>query len=375
MRIAITGGTGFLGWHTSVRLQAIHRIDPIILGRDDLSDPELLAAKVANADVVIHLAGVNRAETDEKVEHGNAQLAVRLSSAIRRTGKSMHVVYGNSSQSQFDSPYGRGKAAAGELLNQAVASVGGAYANVVLPNIFGEHGKPHYNSFVATFCHEIAHSREPKLNDDRVIPLLHAQAAAEVLIQAAMGRTNGSVVPAGEPHAVSEILARIQGFKIVYDRGEIPDLSERFAVDLFNTYRSYVFPQHFPFKAAVHADSRGSLFETVRAHGGSGQTFVSTTVPGATRGEHFHLRKFERFFVVAGEAEISLRRLRGSEVIRFRLRGTEPAFVDMPTMWVHNIRNVGKSDLITMFWADQLLDNDDPDQYPEQVLAIKEAHP
>jgi UDP-2-acetamido-2,6-beta-L-arabino-hexul-4-ose reductase len=36
-------------------------------------------------------------------------------------------------------------------------------------------------------------------------------------------------------------------------------------------------------------------------------------------------------------------------------------------MWVHNIRNVGDGDLITMFWADQLLDADRPDQYPEKV--------
>ena len=44
-----------------------------------------------------------------------------------------------------------------------------------------------------------------------------------------------------------------------------------------------------------------------------------------------------------------------------------PSFVDMPTMWVHNIRNVGDRELLTMFWADQLLDAGRPDQYPEKV--------
>ena len=37
----------------------------------------------------------------------------------------------------------------------------------------------------------------------------------------------------------------------------------------------------------------------------------------------------------------------------------------MPALWVHNIRNVGDTELVTMFWADQLLDMDNPDQFPE----------
>jgi UDP-2-acetamido-2,6-beta-L-arabino-hexul-4-ose reductase len=45
----------------------------------------------------------------------------------------------------------------------------------------------------------------------------------------------------------------------------------------------------------------------------------------------------------------------------------------MPTMWVHNITNVGESDLVTMFWADQLLDRGNPDQYPEAVEPVEEV--
>jgi UDP-2-acetamido-2,6-beta-L-arabino-hexul-4-ose reductase len=123
----------------------------------------------------------------------------------------------------------------------------------------------------------------------------------------------------------------------------------------------------WPISPAVHADDRGDLFETVRAHGGTGQAFVSTTRPGKLRGEHYHLHKVERFFVVKGEAEIRLRRLLHDDVVTFRLSGERPSFVDMPTLWVHNIRNVGESELVTMFWSDQLLDPDNPDQYPEKL--------
>jgi UDP-2-acetamido-2,6-beta-L-arabino-hexul-4-ose reductase len=71
--------------------------------------------------------------------------------------------------------------------------------------------------------------------------------------------------------------------------------------------------------------------------------------------------------VVKGQAEIGLRRLYSDNIVRFSVSGTQPCFIDMPTMWVHNIRNVGDGELVTMFWADQLLDPANPDQYPMKV--------
>jgi UDP-2-acetamido-2,6-beta-L-arabino-hexul-4-ose reductase len=153
----------------------------------------------------------------------------------------------------------------------------------------------------------------------------------------------------------------------LYSRGDVPALPTQFEVNLFNTYRAHRFPAMFPFAPQVHSDQRGELFETVRSHGGTGQAFISTTVPGAVRGDHYHLHKIERFFVLKGKAEISLRRLLHDDVVTFQLDGNRPAFVDMPTLWVHNIRNVGNDELVTMFWADQLLNTEDPDQYPERV--------
>jgi UDP-2-acetamido-2,6-beta-L-arabino-hexul-4-ose reductase len=361
-RVAITGGFGFLGWHTACRLRALYGVEPVRLGRDALADPGRLRQALGGVDTVIHLAGVNRAESDDEVERGNVDLARTLCAAL--DDRPVHVVYADSVQREHDNPYGRGKRRAAELLGH----LPGTLADVVLPNLFGEHGRPAYNSFVATFCHEVAHGRQPQVTDDRQIPLLHAQDAAEALVGAAREPGDRVVRVDGEAHGISEVLATLTRFHDLYaERGEIPDLSTRWAVDLFNTYRSYLFPQQFPLFASVHRDQRGDLFETARAHGGTGQVFVSTTRPGHIRGDHYHLRKVERFFVVSGEAEISLRRLLHDDVVTFRLSGDRPAFVDMPTMWVHNLRNVGTSELVTQFWSDQLLDADRPDQYPEKV--------
>ena len=362
MRVAITGAYGFLGWHLSCRLAATRGVEPARLGRRDFSDPTRLAAALSEVDAVVHVAGVNRAETDDEVERGNVELAESLAGALGE--RPVHVVYASSVQVDRDNPYGRGKLRAGEILR----GLPGTLADVVLPNLFGEHGRPAYNSFVATFAHEVAAGREPTITADSEVALLHAQDAAEALIVAAERPEDQEVRPVGEVHLVSEVLAMLQGFHALYaERGEVPDVSDPFDRDLFNTYRACLFPDAYPIHPTPHADARGLLVETVRSHGGTGQAFVSSTVPGATRGDHYHLAKIERFMVLRGEAEIALRRLYGDDVVRFRVSGEQPGFVDMPTMWTHNITNVGSDDVICAFWADELLDPDHPDQYPLKV--------
>jgi UDP-2-acetamido-2,6-beta-L-arabino-hexul-4-ose reductase len=220
---------------------------------------------------------------------------------------------------------------------------------------------------VATFCQRLVAGEVPEVVDDKEVPLLHAQAAADQLIGAGYRSRNETVRPAGTTLRVSEVRDRLTLIHEVYARGDIPPLVDNLSVDLFNTYRSFAFPHAFPMHPPENADRRGELFEVVRSQGGPGQTFYSTTRPGAVRGEHYHLRRVERFFVVHGEAEIGLRRLLHDDVVTFRLSGARPGFVDMPTLWVHNIRNVGSDDLVTAFWSNQLHDPHDPDQYPEPV--------
>ncbi len=88
-----------------------------------------------------------------------------------------------------------------------------------------------------------------------------------------------------------------------------------------------------------------------------------------------HLRKIERFFVLSGTAEIALRRVFSDEIIRFKVSGADRAFVDMPTMWVHNITNVGDDELLTLFWSDQLLAASAPDTYWEPVEPSEDVQP
>lgn len=362
MKVAITGGHGFLGWHTACRLLATRGLEAVLLGRSDFGDAAALADRLRSVDVVIHVAGVNRAEDPADVEHGNVAIAEMLRAAL--ADRPVHVVYANSVQAEADNPYGRGKAKAADILRRCP----GTLADVRLPNLFGEHGRPGYNSFVATFADAVAHGRRPTVTGDRQIALLHAQDAAEVLLQAAEKPTDAQWTPSGERHGISEVLELMETFHALYAKtGELPALSTRFRRDLFNTYRAALWPDAYPFHPRLNSDARGDLIEVFRSHGGTGQGYLSSTKPGQTRGEHYHLRKVERFVVFSGEAEIAVRRLFSDEVVRLRVSGARPSIVDMPTMWTHNIRNVGDSDVITAFWSDQLLDPADPDQYPLKV--------
>ncbi|MEP6526107.1 MAG: hypothetical protein ABJA86_03010 [Nocardioidaceae bacterium] len=179
--------------------------------------------------------------------------------------------------------------------------------------------------------------------------------------------------PSGTPVTVAEVLGALQRFQHPYDSGDIPPLVTELDIELFNTFRAELFPARYPIPLVKRADARGELFECVRSHGGGGHAFVSSTVPGATRGEHFHLRKVERFVVLRGRALITLRRLLTHDVVTFVVDGESPVALDMPTMWAHNITNTSDGELVTLFWTSTIFDAAHPDTYPEQVLLDKPA--
>jgi UDP-2-acetamido-2,6-beta-L-arabino-hexul-4-ose reductase len=125
--------------------------------------------------------------------------------------------------------------------------------------------------------------------------------------------------------------------------------------------------ERFPRSLKVNSDPRGVLYEVSRSAGGGGQTFLSWTHPHITRGDHFHLRKIERFVVVDGDAVIRIRRVLGNEVWTFRVDGAAPTAIDMPTMHTHSIENVGKRPLLTLFWTNEVFDPASPDTYADRV--------
>lgn len=361
MTVAMTGSHGFLGWHTrAALLESATEVTDIRVGDD--YNPATAAAS-ASSDRFIHIAGVNRG-SDAEVQGGNVRFAEQAGEAIRRAEKPPKVVaFANSTQSTNGSVYGDAKQRAAEILAETAQSVGAEFVDLQLPNLFGEHGTPFYNAVTSTFCHLLAEGAVPTVENDKSLTLLHAQDAADLLTGQATERDELAV-----EETVSGLLGRLESFACHYRRGEVPDVATRFDRNLFNTYRSYTFPSQAPVRLTRHADARGSFFEVIRSHGGPGQSSFSTTVPGISRGDHFHRRKIERFTVLSGHAVMRLRKVFSDHVIEFEVTGDEPVAVDMPTMWSHVIENIGDDLLYTSFWTNDIFDPAAPDTIPEAVI-------
>jgi UDP-2-acetamido-2,6-beta-L-arabino-hexul-4-ose reductase len=241
---------------------------------------------------------------------------------------------------------------------------------LVIPNVFGPFGHPNYNSVIATFCHQIARGETPKIDIDGDLKLIYVGELVEEIINVIRNNDNTHelIISHTAEAKVSEILSLLQYFRKSYqDDGEIPVLVNDFQHKLFNTYRCYMdVANYFPKKFVQHADNRGAFVEIARL-GIPGQTSFSTTLPGITRGNHFHTRKIERFAVIKGKALIQLRRIGTEQVHDFYLDGDEPAYVDMPIWYTHNIKNIGEDMLYTIFWINEPFNENEPDTYFEIV--------
>lgn len=366
LRVGITGAEGLVGWHVRCYLHSLTNATVVPANRETFESDASLDAFVAECDVIAHFAGMNRGDDDEFMRV-NLGLAQQLVDAFERNHVTPRVIYSSSIQADADNYYGRSKKAADDCLAQWAEKSGAGYSSIVLPNIFGECGKPFYNSVVSTFCELIAHNQPTQVHEDREVPLMHAQQVGELVVRIINENLDEPVRPQGHPMRVSAIRDRLIEFREQYVEGAIPDLRSDFDVRLFNTYRSYLYPEFYPKTLKINRDDRGHLFEAVKSLGG-GQTFLSTTKPGITRGNHYHLKKIERFLVLEGQAVIRIRRMFSDETREFFVSGEEPVFLDMPTCHTHSISNTGSGELVTLFWANEIFDPEAPDTRFEPVM-------
>lgn len=369
-RVAITGAAGFLGWHLRCALRMREGWTAVPIDRACFADPQRLGAALAGADAVVHLAGVNRGPEAE-VETGNVALATALVHALDASGSRAHLLYANSVHSRDASlpaaslsPYGRSKREAARILGERAARAGAPYTDIRFPHLFGEGGRPRYNSAIATFCHQLAAGEPPQVTVDGEVELFHAQRACDLIVEAIEDGQGGARSPDGARMRISEALARLQAMQADYATGTLPRFDTPLDLELFNTLRAYRFPRHYPVALDWRTDARGRLFEAVKTQHG-GQCFASWTEPGAVRGNHFHRRKVERFLVASGQALIRVRRLFDDTAHEFRVSGEAPVFIDMPTLHTHSIVNTGDTPLFTLFWSHEIYDPAAPDTWAE----------
>ncbi|WP_312286127.1 polysaccharide biosynthesis C-terminal domain-containing protein [Chryseobacterium gleum] len=366
-RIGITGQNGFVGSHLyntlGLKPEEFERIE---FKKEFFNNPEKLDHFVEQCDVIVHLAAMNRHPDPEVIFENNINLVKELIASLERTGSKAHVLFSSSSQEEKDNLYGKSKKEGRELFSEWAKKSGGIFTGLVIPNVFGPFGKPNYNSFIATFCHKLTHGETPGIDIDGEVRLIYVgELVQEIIDNIYKGQTDELYeVSHTSVNKVSEVLEKLNHYKQLYfENGEIPELKTKFDLNLFNTFRCYFdVKNHYPVKFTQHVDPRGAFVEVIRL-GIGGQCSFSTTVPGIARGNHFHTRKIERFAVIKGQALIQLRKIDTEEVLDFYLDGNEPAYVDMPIWYTHNIKNIGNEELYTIFWINEPFNPEDADTY------------
>ncbi|NKI32014.1 NAD-dependent epimerase/dehydratase family protein [Croceivirga thetidis] len=377
LKIGITGQAGFVGNHLFTTLSLRDDVELIPFNRSYFENSSKLEEFVSDCDTIVHLAAMNRHDDPQVIYDTNVELVTKLIKACEKTDSSPHIIFSSSSQEKKDNLYGQSKKKGKEDFIKWASSSTGKFSSLTIPNVFGPFGKPNYNSVVATFCHKVANDEQPTILNDGEVGLIYINDLVKIFIDTIFNKAeklkeigvNAFEYEIAPNHfvKVSEILALLKKFKKDYmGNGIFPNLESHFEKSLFNTFRCYIPYDHYPVKYTKHTDPRGSFVEIARTQT-SGQFSFSTTVPGITRGNHFHTRKAERFAVIKGKARIQLRKIGTSEVINYDISGDEPAYVDMPIWYTHNIINIGDEELITLFWINEPFDPEDADTYFENV--------
>ena len=395
MNILVTGAKGFVGRNLCENLKNIrdgkNRTRPALCVENvfeyDLdTDPALLDEYCAKADFVFNLAGVNRPKEQSEFMQGNFGFASTLLDTLKKHGNTCPVMLSSSIQATLigrygQSDYGKSKLA-GEELFFAYAKESGAPVLVYrFPNLFGKWCRPNYNSAVATFCHNTAHDLPLTVNDPATeLELLYIDDLVEEMLDALEGHPHrcdydglapifgqdGRYCAAPVTHKVTlgEIVALLDAFKAQPATLLMPEIpAGSFAKKLYSTYLSYLPKEKAAFALKQNTDARGSFTELLKTEN-CGQFSVNVSLPGITKGQHWHNTKWEFFIVVSGHGLIQQRRVDSEEVLEFEVWGDKPTAVQMLPGYTHNIINLSDSEnLVTLMWANEQFDPTHPDTF------------
>ncbi len=367
MTVLITGAAGFVGKNLSYTL---NNMGAEVLHCTRHTTPEQLEDHCARAEFVFHLAGVNRPADPADYLRGNEDFTARLLELLRRHNNFCPILLASSVHAAGDTPYGKSKAAAERLVLAHGQQTGAKILVYRLPNLFGKWSKPHYNSVVATFCHDIARHIPVRIDDAaRELELAYIDDVVAEFAAALAGKEQRAgdfcTVPVTHRVTVGQVAALLTHFR---DSRELPSMIPgSFEKKLFSTYLSYLPEQSIATPLATHADSRGSFTELLRMEN-SGQFSVNITKPGITRGNHYHHSKWEIFVAVAGQGSIQQRKLGTDIVVTTHVRGEELRAVRILPGYVHSITNLSDcQDLVTLIWANEPFDPADPDTFYQEV--------
>ncbi|MCS3765332.1 UDP-2-acetamido-2,6-beta-L-arabino-hexul-4-ose reductase [Bradyrhizobium centrosematis] len=369
MRILITGADGFIGANLRARLRESGAHEVISITR--ATNSEELNDSLAVAEIVYHLAGVNRPSIEDEFLTGNYGFTQRICDTLQRARRRIPVVFASSTQATHDNPYGRSKLAAEDAVRRYGEQTDARVFIFRLTNVFGKWARPNYNSVVATFCHNMARGLPIVVSDPSArLRLLHIDAVSDALIRCLNAQhSEAGFCEAGPIYetTVGEVADIIRSFQESRSTLLTPHVGAGLVRVLYATFVSYLPPAEFAYTVPLYEDARGTFAEILKTPD-CGQFSYFTARPGVTRGEHYHHTKTEKFVVLKGTAQFGFRHIETGEIREVIVRGGHGQIVETIPGWAHNITNVGAEELIVMLWANEIFDRSHPDTIPAKVV-------
>jgi len=369
MKILVTGSKGFIGKNLITELKNRGYKNIFEFHRD--TDKSLLEKYTKECEFVFHLAGVNRPKDGKEFMEGNFGFTSQLLELLKKHNNKAPILLTSSIQAERDNPYGKSKKAGEDLVFNYSEETGVKVFVYRLPNVFGKWCRPNYNSAIATFCHNIARDLPITVNDPNVIMnLVYIDDVVEEFIKALEGKENRvgkfCEIPIVHKNTLGEIVDLIYSFKRSREKRSIPNMSDEFTKKLYSTYLSYLPEDKFSYELKMNVDVRGSFTEFIRTLD-RGQISVNILKPGIIKGNHWHHTKNEKFLVVSGKGVIRFRKIDSDEIIEYYVSGDKLEVVDIPPGYTHNIENLGDTDMVTIMWANEPFDPENPDTYYLEV--------
>lgn len=369
MNVLVTGANGFIGKNLCLELKNKgFEVLPFDLDKTEGDLSNFLSV----ADYVIHLAGINRPMSKEEFYDGNANFTLRLIKLLKASGRIIPIIFSSSTQAEIDNDYGKSKRMAEDYLLSFMEEAGNPVTVYRLTNVFGKWCKPNYNSVVATFCHNIANNLPIQIRDENFeIKLVYVDDVVKEFIKCineplhARNREIKEVYPI-EVISLGGLAKKINEFKQTRETFYTPKFESDFDQKLYATFLSYYSANDFAYNLKMNVDTRGSFTEVLKTLN-NGQVSVNISKPGITKGNHYHHTKNEKFIVVSGECEIKFRKVETKEIFVYKVSGSKIQAVDIPPGYTHSITNVGSNDSVTIMWASEVFDKENPDTYYEEV--------